>query len=330
MSGGPSRRAFVTGATGGIGSVLCDRLADAGWEVRALVGPTSDPAHLTGMPRLTLAAADLFDESSLAESMGGADAVFHLAATVHHPAASVADCNRVNVDGTRAVANAAVVAGVSAFVLFSTVAVYPESDDMLDEQSPVGPLTPYGTSKLAAEAAVLSMGDAMRVTVLRLPVVYGPRDRGNVRRLIDAIARGRFVIPGSGDNIKSMVSIENVTRAAIHVAADPRAAGKTYIVADPHEATLNEIVIAISRALGKTGTPRRAPTFVLRAAGSVADLLKHAVGITLPVSADQIDKLAGNTRFSSDRIQRELGVVLDSDLDANMAAAVAGYRLSLL
>ena len=174
MTGVPSiKRAFVTGATGGIGSVLCERLASEGWQIVALARPGSRTSHIRNLPGVSLVTHDLLDATGLTELMRGCDVVFHLAAMVHAPANSPRSAfQKINVDGTRVVVAAAVASRVRAFILFSSVAVYPESDDWMDESSAVAPSTPYGSTKLAAEQLALEKRDQIRVTVLRLPVVY--------------------------------------------------------------------------------------------------------------------------------------------------------------
>jgi UDP-glucose 4-epimerase len=324
----PHKRAFVTGATGGIGSSLCERLSADGWRVVALARPGSQASHIENLDGVTLVTGDLFDEQRLARLMEHNDAVFHLAALVH-AREDVPDAafRRINVDGTRAVLSAAKAARVPTFVFFSTVAVYPDSDDMIEESSPVAPATSYGVSKLSAEQLVLEMRDAMRVVILRLPVVYGPRDRGNVRRLIEAMARHRFFVPGSGRNVKTMVAVDNVVDAAILVASDSRAGGQVYIVADARPYTLAEIVSAISTGLGLKRPPGKVPLAVLRAAGWIADTLNGMLGTSLPVSADQIRKLASNTTYSGERIRRDLGFKARVGLEEGIASAIAGFRL---
>lgn len=322
------RRAFVTGATGGIGSVLCDRLSAAGWRVTALVRPGAEAAQIKTLDGVSLATGDLLDEASLTELMRGCDVVFHLAAMVHAPPnASLSQFQRINIDGTRSVVNAADAAGVPALVFFSTVAVYPESEESLDESSAVGPSTPYGATKLAAEQLVMTMENRMRVTILRLPVVYGPRDRGNVRRLAGAIAKRRFFIPGSGDNVKTMVAVDNVAEAALHVASDARASGRIYLVTDENPATLSEIVSVISRCLGLSRMPPKVPLALAVAAGQLADFLR-ALHVSLPISAADVRKLASSTRYDGGRIRRELGFRPPVELAKGIASAMAGYKLA--
>lgn len=317
-------RAFVTGASGGIGSVLCQRLSESEWSVVALVRRESDTAFLDDLPGVEVVSADLRNESALSAAMRGCDTVFHLAAKVHAPPGEPDDSfRRTNVEGTRAVVNAAVAAGVRTLIFFSTVGVYPDSDDVLDEDSAVGPATPYAASKLAAEAIVLEQRKRMGVTILRLPVVYGPRDRGNVRKMIEAIARRRFVIPGDGSNIKTMVAVDNVVDAAIQCAIDPRARGKTYIVTDDRASSLGEIARAIAQHLGTPGPPS-VPPGIMRSIGAVADAMRRF--IPLPVSREQVEKLSSNTRYSGERLRGELGFVPRVRLEDGMREAVNWYR----
>ena len=313
-------RAFVTGAAGGIGSVLCRRLSESEWSVVALDLRDADTRHLSSLPDVEVVSADLRNESALQTAMFGCDTVFHLAAKVHAPPDEPADSfKRVNVDGTRAVVNAALASGVKKFVFFSTVGVYPETDELLDEDSAVNPSTPYASSKLAGEALVLEQRHRMHVTVLRLPVVYGPRDRGNVGKMIDAIGRKRFVIPGSGENIKTMVAVDNVVDAAMLCAVDPRAAGKTYIVTDEKASSLNEIAKTIADLLS-VQPPMSAPLKLLRSLGTIADKMRSVVN--LPVTRDQVDKLAMNTRYNGERLRRELGFHPRVSLAEGLRAAI--------
>lgn len=316
----------MTGATGGIGSALCERLASENWTIVALVRAESDTEHLGAIDGVSFVTSDLLDVPRLTELMRGCEAVFHLAAAVPAaPGTQEHEFRVVNVDGTRGVVSAAANAGVSAFVLFSSVKVYPETDDLLNEWSPVAPSTAYGKSKLDAEAVAFEKSDVIRVTVLRLPVVYGPRDRGNVRRMIEAIARARFVIPGSGENVKTMVGVDNVTAAALLVVDNDRASGRVYIVADDPDASLREIVAAICSRLSRP-LPPRVPKRLLLLAGQLADLARRMFGVSLPISADQIRKLSSSARFDGGRIKRELGFKPSVSLSCGIASAVDGYR----
>jgi nucleoside-diphosphate-sugar epimerase len=306
-------RVFITGVTGCIGSALTARLSREGIHVVALVRDPGRAAYLRNLPGVEIIAADLFARDAISQAMRDCDAVFHLAARVHtgerEANESPEEFTRINVEGARSILEAAIENQIASFVFFSTVAVYPESDDELDEETPPAPLTPYGQSKLAAERLVLSRAAecGMHAVVLRPTVVYGPRDRGNVSRLIEAIRRGRFFIIGDGANRKSMVAVENVVDAALLVAGNEKSRNQIYNVCDSRAYTLSEIAATIAAALGRSPQFIHVPFGVALLMGKVADVISRASGLTLPLSADRVRKLAGNTRYSARKIERELG-----------------------
>jgi nucleoside-diphosphate-sugar epimerase len=298
------RSAFVTGATGCIGGALVARLSRQNWRVVALVRDRARAGFLNQWPNIEFIEGDLAERERIIVAMRGCDNVFHLAAKVHAaPDTPRSEFVRVNVEGTRNVVAAAIENRVKRFVLFSTIAVYAESDAMLDETSATVPATAYGFSKLEAERIVLE--SELTATALRLPVVYGARDRGNVSKLIDAIRRNRYFMVGDGRNLKSMVAVENAVDAALAVATAERASG-VYIVTDERPYSQAEIAETIAGLLGRR-QPKKLPRGPLLAAGRAADLVSKLTGIALPISADRVLKLSNGTRFSAARIERELG-----------------------
>jgi UDP-glucose 4-epimerase len=312
------RLAFVTGATGCIGSALVAKLAREGWRVIALVRNQALPSFLNQSPNVKFVIGELGERGCIASVMRDCDVVFHLAAKVHAaPGTPPSEFTRVNVDGTRNVVEAAIENRARHFVHFSTVAVYAESDEVLDETSATIPVTAYGSSKLEGERIV---GESpLRTTVFRLPVVYGPRDRGNVSKLIAAIRRGRYFIVGDGRNLKSMVAVENVVDAALM--AVNRQAGGTYIVTDARPYSQVEIAETIAELLGRPN-PKKLPRWPLLLAGRAADLAGKLTGAALPISADQVLKLSNNSRFSAAKIERELGFKPRVELREGLAKVI--------
>ena len=301
---------FITGATGCSGGALTARLASRGSRVVALVRDERRASHLAGLPGVTLVAGDLAARDRISAAMRGSEVVYHLAAKVHAPPGEPeGEFTRVNLDGTRHVIEAAVENQVNSFVFFSTVAVYPESDRPLDESDTPAPTTSYGASKLAAERLVLSRAAAggVRAAVLRLPAVYGTRDRGNIGKLVRSITRGRFFLIGDSANVKSLVAVENVVDAALLVAGDERARGQVYIVCDERGYTLAEIVEAVNTVLGLRRRTPRLPYGPAVWLGRGADVLSALTGLNLPISESRVYKLTATTLYSAAKIQRELG-----------------------
>lgn len=311
--------AFVTGATGCIGSALTFRLANEGWRVVALVRNRSRAGHLP--KSVEIVEAGLADCERITEAMRGCQTVFHLAAKVHAAQGTLPEeFVRDNVSGTRNVVAAAVENQIERFVFFSTIAVYGDSSEVLDENSEPKPTTDYGSSKLEAERIALTASE-LNTTVLRLPVVYGARDRGNVAKLVEAIQRNRYFIVGDGLNLKSMVAVENVVDAALLAADDRRAIGQTFIIADARPYSQQEIAATIAELLG-CRKPVKLPRWPLLMAGRTADVIEKLTGINLPISSDRIRKLSSNTVCSSTKIERELGFKPRVALREGLAEAI--------
>src|SRR5687768_189525 len=237
----PLRRALVTGASGCIGSALVRRLIESGTAVTALVRERTRLQQVLGplVDRIRTVEGDLNDSAALTASVQNADAVFHAAARVHSVPRSPEEEQafwRVNVAGTEALlAACGQVPALRAFVFFSTVGVYGRSEQVLTELSPCRPEAVYAETKLRAESRVLDFQSAAggRGVVLRVSMVYGEGDRGNLQRMLRSIERGRFLHIGGGDTQKSATYVENVVDAALLAAATPAAQGEVFLVSDP-------------------------------------------------------------------------------------------------
>jgi nucleoside-diphosphate-sugar epimerase len=166
---------LVTGATGKVGSRFVPRLLAKGYDVRILVRDSAKAAALAALGA-EVVLGDLFDANTLTPAVAGIDAIVHLAALFR-----VFNDNegiiKTNHDGTIALANAAIAAGVKRFVFVSTGNVYgsgyghpAKEDDIVNINDPRA----YASSKIAAEQELLSM--ELDVRVLRLGFVYGDKD----------------------------------------------------------------------------------------------------------------------------------------------------------
>jgi 2-alkyl-3-oxoalkanoate reductase len=146
---------LVTGATGAIGPGVVNALADR-FEIRTLTRRPPQPG-LFGVP-VTAFTGEVSDLAVVRRAAAGARVIVHLAARLHMvapPASLRAEYERVNVEGTRAVIDAAGSEAVSRVVFLSSIAVYGGSHLVQDEDSPTRPDTLYGETKLAAERIAL-------------------------------------------------------------------------------------------------------------------------------------------------------------------------------
>lgn len=217
----------VTGATGFLGSHICDRLAAAGHQVRAAHRASSDLRWLQDKP-LAPILTDLADPASLEVLFDGCHGVIHCAGVVM---ADPATYQRVNVEGTRLALEAAARSGtVQSFVFISSLAAggpgaltRPRDETMPDE-----PISGYGRSKSAAERLLNARPWPFRTVSLRPPALYGPRERSFLP-LLRAAAAGWTA--GFGRRLRglSLVHGQDAAAAAVILLIASHASGFYYL-----------------------------------------------------------------------------------------------------
>jgi len=299
-------KAFVTGASGFVGTHLCRALVARGAQVRGLV---YEPERVAAVASLGVDAVEgSLDVERLVPAMTGMQVVFHVAGLVSMAARDAELCRAVNVEGTRAVFAAARRAGVRRVVHTSTAVCIGGRRDgaALDEDSPFElshlPL-PYVVTKRAAERIALDNArDDLEVVVCCPGSVIGPVDAfgsaGNA--LIVDYLRGRLRwVPA---HVTTWSDVRDV--AAGHIAAAQRGrSGERYILGG--EATsLIEMARRIDRVAGDRHPPRGVlPGWLL---GPLAWTLERTASRP-PLTPALLDLLAYDVRLDSTKARRTLG-----------------------
>ena len=265
------------------------------------------------------------------DALAGVDTVFHLAGKAHalsETRQDEAEYFRINTEGTSTLLEAARNAGVRRFVFISSVKVIGEGGDVYQNETVTcRPETPYGKSKLAAERLVLEGGYVPEPVVLRLSMVYGPSRKGNLPRMIEAVAKGRFPSLPEVGNRRSMVHVEDVVQAARLAAEKPAAVGQTYIVTDGQACSTRQLYEWICEALDKPVPAWTIPIGLLKVLAKVGDGFGRARGRRFVFDSDALDKLIGSACYSSEKIERELGFRARQSLRSALPEIVAWLRL---
>lgn len=324
----PPATVLITGATGAIGPQVVHLLAQAGLRVRALVRrPTTQFEQL---PNVECVPGDILDPAALQQATAGCQAVVHMAALLHinnPPPTMHPQFQAANVDGAANVLAAAAAANVRRFVFISTFAVYGDAHGQpITELSEPRPTTIYGETKLAAEKLVLAAnqpGSAPWTVVLRLTSVYGGRVTGNYNRLLNSIARNRFIPIGDSSQRRTLVYDADVAQAILLALTHPAAPGNVYNVTDGSIHTLREIIAAICAALGKPPPRVAIPAGLARTLIAAAERSARVVGLRSPLTVATLDKYLEDAPADASRIHRELGFAAHYDLDTGWRDTVA-------
>jgi nucleoside-diphosphate-sugar epimerase len=324
-------RVLVTGATGFIGLALVERLRARGDDVRALVRRTSRVAELQ-RAGAKLVTGDVVDARSLAPAVAECDRVIHLAGVVK--ALTPGDLFLANAQGTRnvAVACASAPNRPSLVYVSSQSAAGPAvgGRPRTEEDLPA-PVSMYGESKLAGEEAVRDVGDRIRATIIRPPIVYGPRDKELMPQLL-RMARAGVVVRVGPQKKYSLVHVADLCDGIL-AAADrgaPVRAGSTdgiYFLDDGVARTWDEIALAACTAAGKHArivVLPEATTTLVAAGASVFSLLTRTPAMLSFDKMREIKQAAWTC--SSARALRELDWTPRVQLAAGMADAVAWFR----
>ena len=242
-------KVFLLGGTGAIGGHALSALVSAGHEVTALVRTPTKAAAVTARGAVPVTVS-IFDRAALTESFRGHDAVVNLATSMPSMATFLfrrawRPTERIRIDGSAAVVDAALAAGVPRLVQESVSMVYPDRGaDWIDEDVAPDPY-PNARGNLAAETSATRFTASGRSgTVLRLGLFYGPGARHSEQFL--AMAR-HHVVPLIGQP-ESYLSSIHVGDGGAAVAAALDVPAGTYNVVDDEPLTKRDYAQALADA----------------------------------------------------------------------------------
>lgn len=263
-----SPRVLVTGATGFIGRELMS--AARSLDLRAALRR----ACVVAGAAESVIVGEIDGRTDWTSALEGIDSVVHLAARVHvmKPTASdVEQFERTNVIGTERLALAAAKTGVKRFVFLSSVKVNGETTEgrafRADDQP--GPLDDYGRSKLEAERRLLHVAaqSAMRIAIIRPPLVYGVGVGANFRRLLSWTARAAPLPLASIANARSMVSVWNLCDLIVSILRRPEGIGGTFMVSDGEDISTPDLIRRLAASMQRPTRLLPVPVGLLRAVG---------------------------------------------------------------
>ena len=290
---------LVLGGSGFIGTRLTAELQKRQERVRI-----GDLNQSKAFPQLWVH-CDVRREDTLVDLFREAAAVINLAAEHRDDVRPISRYHETNVEGAEQVCQAARKTGVSKIVFTSSVAVYGFPLGQVDEGGPFAPFNPYGQTKLEAEGVYRAWAEedpTRSLVIVRPSVVFGEGNRGNVYNLLHQIAKGKFLMVGSGANVKSMAYVENVAAFLAHLLS-LESGVHIFNYVDGPDMDTRTLVRHIFDSLGKSSKmPTRIPESIALAGATVLDAIARLTGRTFPISAIRVRKFCENTQFQANRI----------------------------
>jgi dihydroflavonol-4-reductase len=304
-------KALVTGATGFVGAAVARALVREHWEVRVLARQGSDRRNVRSLPVETVV-GDLGDRGSLERALAGCEALFHVAADYRIGAQDPERLYQTNVQGTRAVIEAAMQAGVRRIVYTSSVATMgiPRDGSPGREDTPVSVedmIGHYKRSKFLAEEwvrqAATQVGAPIVIVNPSTPIGPGdvkPTPTGQI--VVDA-ASGRM--PAYVDTGLNIVHVDDVAQG--HLLAFQRGRiGERYILGG-QDMSLREILFEIARLTGRKPPSVRLPHGFVLPIAYVSDAIARFTGRPGRVTVEGVRMSRKHMFFSSDKAVSELG-----------------------
>jgi dihydroflavonol-4-reductase len=306
--------AFVTGATGFLGSHVARALADQGADLRLLVRPTSDLRNLDGL-HADRVIGDLRDPASIEKALSGCDVVFHVAADYRLWVRDPDEMYRSNVEGTRCLLEGVRKQGVRRVVYTSSVATMgftsgPRNGNVADEQSPVGiddMIGHYKRSKFMAEQVALDAAKSgVDVVVVNPTTPIGERD-------IKPTPTGRIVVdflkrkfPAYVETGLNLVDATECARGHVQALEKGRS-GERYILGGEN-LTLKQILDRLAAITGLKSPTVKLPYVFAFATGVVDEMITGRLLGREPRATIDAVRMGRKMMFvTSAKAERELG-----------------------
>jgi len=177
------------------------------------------------------------------------DVVVHCAALVHQKVEhSYEKYHEINVKYPAKLAKLAKENGVQQFIFISTIAVYGEDEERLDENTTCNPITPYGKSKLEAEKELLELNDdGFAVSIIRPPMIYGKNAPGNIDSLVKLVKKLPIVPLAGIENKRSFISIQNLCHMIDEIIAQRQ--NGIFLASDDEPLSTSELIELIAKNL---------------------------------------------------------------------------------
>jgi nucleoside-diphosphate-sugar epimerase len=307
-------KVFITGATGFIGKAVASALTDQGYNVVACVRPQKR----TEITFCQVVGADLSQTETIKKAVDPCEVIIHAASIRNRWGTTPEQYMQVNVEGTRALLEAAV-GKAKRFIFISSVGVhgYPGLSE-IDEDSPLiapNPRLDYHSSKVLAERIVREFSNQIETVIIRPTIIYGIGDiNGMITRLIKMVAGRKYLQIGNGTNHIHLTYIDDLLDGLTEAMTSPAAIGQALILSGPESIEIRKICRTIKEILNITYhdfyIPENLARYFARMVEGiyrVTDKADFKTTIASPITLDKVDILCKHRNYSHAKAAKLLG-----------------------
>ena len=298
---------LITGANGFVGAQLCRKFLEGGFHVIAGVRKTADLSMLEGL-KVDYRFGDVTSAESLIDMVKDVDYIIHNAGVVKAKKKQM--FYDVNEKGTANLFEAISRhnPNVKKVIYVSSLAAAGPSRDgqPVKESDKPNPITSYGSSKLAGEAAALSYQDKFNVLSIRPPAIYGPGDK-EVFPFFQAVYKGIRPFIGDSSRKLQLVEVGDLCQAFYLAVTKDTPSGEICFVAESEAYTMKQLIKLMAEACGKDGFRLYIPVFLLYAMALVVQSLSAIVGATPMLTLEKAREILSSWEVTTDKAKELFG-----------------------
>lgn len=319
-------KAFVTGATGFIGSFLTETLVKKGLQVTCLVRNNSNLRWISDL-NIECHFGNLDDPESLSKGLFDADYIYHLAAVNK----ALKDENYIegNVKGTKNLIGAIIATNskLKRLIHVSSMAAVGPSPTIepINEDYPPNPINIYGRTKLEAEQYVKKYIDKIPTTIVRPPAVYGPRDT-DILQFFKTIKHGIIPKTGGRDKYLSLIYVKDLVEGIVTAAESKKAKGQIYHLSEERPISWEDMAKYALKVINKKGIHINIPMALIKGATFLSELTGKLAGSNPALNWERYEQMKPDFWVcSSQKALKELGFKTNTPIEDGVRETMGWY-----
>ena len=320
-------KVLVTGAGGFIGSHLVESLLEKGYSVVCFLKNGENNRWIKNLD-VSIVHGDLTEKNSMYNPIQGVTYVYHLAANMGGKD-NPDYIYKVNYEGTKNLIEVCIESNVKLkrFLYASTVATMGATGKtgIFDEKKKPNPSSYYGKMKLKAENYLEEMKKSIPYTIVRFPLVYGPRNFDGMYPVFKLANVGFQLVIGKSDT--NVGYVKDIVKGMIHAAENPAATDQMFLLGEDKIYSTHEIINHIAEAVGKKTIKIPIPYFLLYFLVFVVEIFYDITGNYPLMARKSLSAyLNSNWRFSMKKAREKLGFKIEYPLPKGLKETAKWYR----